>query len=268
MDAAGVRAAREPSSWKRVFGALADLYVVHSLKLYRFEIDLAPPVPILPCLDHEAALHGRIPPHWAAYLEDRATGDLHEVVFIPSQWRVRVDTVSTSGEYSPDSHERLVARLRRQFPDHAIAAERPSWARSERRVTEVCRAHVTLREVLCGKDLERAKAGVGRLQTIAALMEKESRVSSWGVRTVTGPILTLAGFLTFQILGRMGAMLSTVVIDSLRYGIIGGLGAYFLYYGLRAVQLTAVSSRIWKRAAEYDLILDARRRQQHRAPGG
>jgi hypothetical protein len=46
----------------------------------------------------------------------------------------------------------------------------------------------------------------------------------------------------------------------LRYTIIGVLGACFLYYGLKAVQLTAMSNRIWKRAAEYNLILIERRR--------
>jgi hypothetical protein len=43
-------------------------------------------------------------------------------------------------------------------------------------------------------------AGEGRasrLQTVGSLMEKESRVASWGVRTVTGPILPAAGVLTY-----------------------------------------------------------------------
>ena len=29
----------------------------------------------------------------------------------------------------------------------------------------------------------------------------------------------------------------------------------FLYYGLKAVQLTEMSNRVWKRTAEYNLIL-------------
>ena len=33
-----------------------------------------------------------------------------------------------------------------------------------------------------------------------------------------------------------------------------------LYYGLKAVQLTEMANRVWKRAAEYSLILAARRR--------
>ena len=31
------------------------------------------------------------------------------------------------------------------------------------------------------------------------------------------------------------------------------LGAWFLYYGLKAVQLTGIANRVWKRAAEYSL---------------
>jgi hypothetical protein len=38
------------------------------------------------------------------------------------------------------------------------------------------------------------------------------------------------------------------------------LGAVFLYFGLKAVQLTEMSNRVWKRTAEYNLILAERRR--------
>ena len=34
----------------------------------------------------------------------------------------------------------------------------------------------------------------------------------------------------------------------------------FLYYGLKAVQLTEMANRVWKRSAEYGLILAERRR--------
>jgi len=47
---------------------------------------------------------------------------------------------------------------------------------------------------------------------------------------------------------------------ALRYGIIGALGAAFLYYGMKAVQLTDMSNRVWKRTAEYNLILAERKR--------
>jgi hypothetical protein len=38
------------------------------------------------------------------------------------------------------------------------------------------------------------------------------------------------------------------------------LGAVFLYYGLKAVQLTEMANRVWKRTAEYSLILTERQR--------
>ena len=91
-------------------------------------------------------------------------------------------------------------------------------------------------------------------------MEKQSRVGSWGVRTVTGPLLAAAGVQTFLALGRYEASLGDVTITWLRYGIIGALGAAFLYYGLKAVQLTEMSNRVWKRTAEYNLILAERKR--------
>jgi len=46
----------------------------------------------------------------------------------------------------------------------------------------------------------------------------------------------------------------------LRYGVVGVIGAFFLYYGLKAVQLTEMANRVWKRASEYRLILAERRR--------
>jgi len=47
-------------------------------------------------------------------------------------------------------------------------------------VIDACRAQVTLREVLTGRDLDRTKLSIDRLQTISALMEKQSRSASWG----------------------------------------------------------------------------------------
>ena len=43
-------------------------------------------------------------------------------------------------------------------------------------------------------------------------------------------------------------------------GPAGLLGAAFLYYGLKAVQLTEMANRVWKRTAEYNLILSERKR--------
>jgi len=38
------------------------------------------------------------------------------------------------------------------------------------------------------------------------------------------------------------------------------VGAFFLYYGLKAVHLTEMANRVWKRSAEYGLILTERNR--------
>jgi hypothetical protein len=91
-------------------------------------------------------------------------------------------------------------------------------------------------------------------------MEKESRVASWGARTVMTPLVAVAGFLTYQGLGSQGARLGQAWVGGIRYAVIGLIGAFFLYYGLKAVHLTEMANRVWKRSAEYGLILSERRR--------
>ena len=91
-------------------------------------------------------------------------------------------------------------------------------------------------------------------------MEKQSRVASWAVRTVTAPILAATGVVTYQVLGLFTAQLGEGGVSILRYVVLSALGAAFLYYGLKAVQFTGMSTRVWKRAAEYSLILTERRR--------
>jgi hypothetical protein len=193
------------------------------------------------------------------YLQERATGDLHELVFIPDEHRIEVDTVSTWHEYTPESLRRLLAALAQHFPGYHVAVKGPSGWRGERRVAEACRAQVSLRAVLLDEDMEAVRVAVDRLQTVSSLMEKESRVASWGVRTLTGPVLAAAGVLTFLALGSLDA-LGAGGVTALRYLLVGVLGAAFLYYGLKAVQLTGMANRVWKRAAEYNLILQERRR--------
>lgn len=244
----------------RAFDALRSFGPVLSIKLYRLQLDPPPAVPVIPCLDHEAMLHESISPHAAAYLQERASGDLHELVFIPDERRIEVDTVSTWGEASPESHGRLLASLSQHFPGYRVVVTGPSAWRGERRVAAACRAQVSLREVLVGEDMDAVKADIERLQTIGALMEKQSRVASWGMRTVTGPILAAAGVVIFLVLGSLTALLGESGVTALRYTLVGLLGAVFLYYGLKAVQLTEMANRVWKRAAEYSLILAERRR--------
>ena len=123
-----------------------------------------------------------------------------------------------------------------------------------------CRAQVTLRDVLLGPDVVRVKNGVDRLQTIASLMEKQSRATSWGVRTVSGPLVAAGGVIVYLVFGVLTFGMSESAVAVTRYLLIGILGGWFLYYGVKAVQLTEMSNRVWKRTAEYNLILSERRR--------
>jgi len=240
--------------------ALQPFGPVLAIKLYRLTLDPAPPVPLLPCLDHEAMLHETVAPHAAAYLQDASSGDLHELVFIPAHKRIEIDTVSTWGEHSAASHQRLLAVLHDRFRDHSLRVKGPSWWRGESRVAHACRAQVSLRDVLLGKDTAAVKTAIDRLQTIGSLMEKQSRVASWGVRTVTGPLLAAAGVVLFMLFGSLTSTLGESGVTAIRYFLVSLLGAVFLYYGLKAVQLTEMSNRVWKRTAEYNLILTERKR--------
>ncbi len=255
------------SDCRRILDALRPFGPVLSIKVYRITFEEPPATPLLPCLDHEAMLHGGIAPHMAVYLQEAASGDLHELVFVPGKRRVEVDTVSTRGEYSPESHARVLQMLRRTLPDYAVSVNGPSWWRGDRRVAEACAAHVSLRDVLLATDVAAVKVRIDRLQTVSTLMEKQSRVASWGVRTVTGPLLAAAGVVTFYTLGSLNTHLGDGGVIALRSVLVGLLGAVFLYYGLKAVQLTEMANRVWKRTAEYNLILQERRRLAERSQG-
>jgi hypothetical protein len=238
---------------------------VLAIKLYRLALDPEPAVPVLPCLDHEAMLHEGIDPHLSVYLQETGTGELHELVVVPVRRRIDLDTTSTWGETSPESRRRLEAHLGAALPEWRVHVAGPSRWRGDRRVAEACRAQVSLRDVLLGADIAAVGARIARLRTIGTLMEKQSRVASWGVRTVTSPLLAAAGVATYFALGSLGPRLGASVVGPLRYTLVGLLGAVFLYYGLKAVQLTEMSNRVWKRTAEYELILAERRRLAARA---
>ena len=250
----------ESSDARQSIEALRPFGPVLAIKLYRLTLDPAPAVPTLPCLDHEAMLHATVAPHAAAYVQDASSGELHELVFIPANKRIEVDTVSTWGENSPASHDRLMALLAERFRDHTVRVKGPSLWRGERRVAAACRAQVSLRDVLLGRDTATVKSQIDRLATIASLMEKQSRVASWGVRTVTGTVLAAAAFVLFAVFGFLTPTLGEGGVTYLRYALISVLGAVFLYYGMKAVQLTEMSNRVWKRTAEYNLILTERKR--------
>lgn len=254
MASSGAEAARSALDTLGLFGPIL------SIKLYRLTLDPRPSLPIIPCLDHEAMLHQNVAPHAAAYIQESTSGDLHEVVFIPSSRLIEIDTVSTGKETSEGSRARLTAFLAAHMPAYRVKVQRASRWRGDRRVTEACRAHVSLRDVLLGTDMDTVTRDIERLRTIGSLMEKQSRVASWAVRTVTAPILAAAGVISYQVLELFTTHLGETSVTTLRYAVLSLLGIAFLYYGLKAVQLTGMSTRVWKRATEYSLILAERRR--------
>ncbi len=253
-------AGRDGLACREFLDALSSFARLHAVKMYRVSVPLPEALPVLPCLDHEARLHEGMPPHAAAYIEDIEDGGLHEVVCVPSRRRIEVDVVSTAGEHTDASHARLVGRLRSRFPRHRIVVAGPSWLRGDRRVARACRARAPLRQILTGSDFPSLYRAVEELRIVSTVMEKESRVASWSVRTVTGPLLALGGFLSYQVLGMWSGSVGPVGVQALQYATVGSLGAAFLYLGLKAVHLTEIAGRVWKRSAEYQLILRHRER--------
>jgi len=245
---------------QRLLDVLGDFGAILAIKVYRLTLPAPPAVPILPCLDHEASLHEGIAAHLAAYVQDRTSGDLHELVFIPAKRQIEVDTVSTWGECSPQSHRRTLEMLAAWYPEYRVKVTGPSWLRGERRVAVACRAQIPLRDVLLGTDVDGITRRIERLQAIGSLMEKQSRVASWGVRTVMSSALATAGVAVYLVLGSLAARIGQQRVDALRYWLIAVIGGALLYYGLKAVQLTEISNRVWKRAVEYRLILAERQR--------
>lgn len=247
---------------REFLNTLGESYRLRTVKTYRVDRSVADDVPVVPCLDHEAKLRASVAPHVAAYVEDPEGGGLHEVGCYPTESRLVVDLVSTDGEHDAASQDRLMKRLAEKFPGRQVHQQGFSRLRGDRRVLEVAHAQVPLREVLTGEDLDHARRGVERLRAVATLMEKESRVASWGVRTAGTPILAAAGVVVYLLLGLFGKALGPVTMEGLRYAALGLLGGALLYIGLMAVHLTEVANRLWKRQAEYDLILVERRRRE------
>jgi hypothetical protein len=50
------------------------------------------------------------------------------------------------------------------------------------------------------------------------------------------------------------------MVNVARYITVSIVGGFFLYYGIKAVHLTEMANRVWKRSAEYGLILGERKR--------
>lgn len=229
-----------------------------ALKSYRVDLP-GIELPVVPCLDHEAYLQSHATPHVAAYFED-AVGDIHEVVYFPSEERIVLDAAATLAETPPEATERMFAQLGVLFPAARIRLQTASMLRGDVRVAAVVRAQVRLRDVLASEDPSSIDWRLEQLRAIADLMEKESRVSSWAVRTLTAPVLAAAGVATWWIVGLFSQSLDASQVELVRYALLGILGWVFVWIGLKAVHLTEMGTRVWKRSTEYRLIVKARER--------
>ena len=252
----------ETIACQRFFDGLTDLCIVRSIKLFRFKLDPVPRVPVLPCLDHEAMLDDDTPRHAAAYVEDRQTGDILELVFVPAESLVEFDIVSAEEEHSIRTRDRLIADLQQRFPTYTIRTNKHSSFRGDKRVMRACRSQVSLREVLHSDDFARLDGALDKLKTVASLMEKESRVVSWLLQTAALPVAAVAAFLIFPILGSLTNTLGMGIVRLLQVSLVLALGSTFVFYSVRSVHLTEMANRVWKRATEYGLIVSERRRIQ------
>ena len=78
---------------KRLLDVLESFGTVLAIKLYRLGRGPGPDVPYIPCLDHEAMLHEHVQRHGSVYVQETASGDLHEIVFISMRDVFNIDTV-------------------------------------------------------------------------------------------------------------------------------------------------------------------------------
>lgn len=228
---------------------------LYCIKTHR--IELPPDLPVIPCLDHEAQLTGHADPHISVYLEDSG-GDVHEVGLIPVSRSIVVDVASTMAETSREATQQLVGQLRKLFPGSSVSAKSPSILRGDRRVSVLLRAQLRLRDVLHGNDGPDLRFNLEKVRAISDLMEKELRVYSWSVRTMS-PVLGGAGVAAYIAIGIFKHNMSDKEIETIRAVSAFIFSTVFLYFGMRAVYLTELATRVWKRATEYKLILDARK---------
>lgn len=243
----------------RFLETLARENSVLCAKTYRVNVESSG-LPLIPCLDHEASLRNNPAPHVSAYLKD-SSGAFHEVAYIPRERSIVIDRAATLAETPAGASDRFASYLTRLFPQDTITQTRPSFTRGDRRVARVVRGQLRLHEVLEGVDDANLRWKLERLRAIADLMEKESRATSWAVRTLTPPLLTGASVGSYLLLGFFeGRLFDAAVVEMLRYLVLTLLGGGFLWWGMKAVHLTEMGSRVWKRSTEYRLILEARKR--------
>lgn len=251
-------ASAEAAPFIQFLEALGTDHTVLCAKAFR--VELSCDLPLIPCLDHEAQLQGNPAPHISAYLEDR-NGEFHEVGLIASEHRIVVDAPSTMAETSTAGRDAMVALLRQRFPEYSIVVKQPSWLRGDARVAQVIRSQLLLRDIMKGEETAEVRWSLEKIKAISDLMEKESRVFSWGTRTMT-PALGGTGVAMYLFIGLFRSDLTPHELGLLRSVTVAILTGAFLYFGLKAVYLTGLGTRVWKRATEYKLILDARKRHK------
>lgn len=244
----------EPALLAQLFCAvLQTKYNVLNLKDYR--LDLHPPlgVPVTPCLDHEAQIHEHELPHLGGYVQHRETGQICGVVYLPVPRRIIVEEEQLDSEREL---EELASFFRARYPDHDVKVQRLRRGSAYVRARDVAEAHVPLECVLAGEDQPSIQTHLDQLNGISTLMEKESRVTSWGMRTAYAPLMAAIAFLLVLAFPDGGGAFQ--VGDWIRLGCLLAIGGAFLYYGLKAVQLTKTATRLNKRIQEYRFILAAR----------
>jgi|GEM_PF-1619253 hypothetical protein len=242
---------------------LKTQYNVLSLKTYRIPLTLDDgSIPITPCLSHEAQLHEHDLPHVGGYVQHCETGRLMGLVYVPLMRRIIVE------EESPDAeHEitEICTFLRLRFPEHDVRVARLRAYSAYVRARVVAEAHLPIIDVLTSDDYEPVQMHLSQLNGIAVLMEKESRVSSWGIRTAYAPLAAAVAFVLILLFPSKAAGVTEYEwLDWMRIVLLLLFGASFLYYGLKAVQLTKTATRLNKRIREYEFVLDWRARVQRR----
>ena len=250
----------------QLFWAVLGLeYNVLGLKDYRTGVEPPPGVPVTPCLDHEAQITSTVPPHVGGYVQHRRTGRILGVVYTPLKRRVDVEE---EGRAAADLDElsELADYLSSRFRRHRVRVHRLRAGSATLRARDAAEAHIELATVLTGDDPDAIVAALDRLAGISTLMEKESRVTSWGMRTAYAPLMAAVAFVLVMLFpGPLDDFSAYTAGDFARLGLLVLLGGAFLYYGLKAVQLTKTATRLNKRIQEYRFITAARSRLA--APG-
>ena len=257
----------EPALLGRLFCAvLGTRYNVLDVKDYRLRLRALPGVPITPCLDHEAQIHEHALPHLGTWVQNRETGRLVGVVYFPIPRRIVVEQEADDCE---QELEEIAGFLRQRFPEHEVKVERLRRGSAFVRARDVAEAHVPLVDVLTNADVSGLSGSLDQLNGISTLMEKESRVTSWGMRTAYAPLMAAIAFLLVLAFPSGARSLADFGFgDWARVLCLLAIGGAFLYYGLKAVQLTKTATRLNKRIQEYRFVLAARAALTAAPPAG